>query len=339
MKSVNTHKIYIYLFLILIITLIISLCIGSVNIPLSKIFNILKYNIFSIGEIDRTYNGILWYIRTPRVLTAFLVGGGLGICGATIQSLFQNPMGDPGILGISSGARLGAILSIAFGLASKSIVIMPLMSIFFSFLAGILVYKLGTFKGKVSILGLILSGIAIRTFLGALNSLILTNISDNLAKEFLFWSMGSLSGRHWDHIYMAGVPILFLSYLLMRNYNELNILLLGDEQSLSLGINVNRFRKKILIYTSSIVALAVCISGNIGFVGLVIPHILKKIIGNDNKYILPMSFLGGGIFLLLADLISRIIISPKEIGIGIVTSLLGAPYFMYLLLKYRRGEN
>lgn len=337
MQRINKN--YIYITALVIITFGICLGIGSVNIPLKKIIDILRYNILGIGDVDKALNGILWYIRTPRVLSAFLVGGGLAISGAAVQSLFQNPMADPGILGISSGASLGAIITIALGISSISIGIMPSVAILFAFLSGVIVYKLATFKGKSSILGLILSGIAIRTFLGALNSLILTNISDDQAKEFIFWSMGSLSGRHWGHIYVTGIPIITLSFILTRYYKELNILLLGEEQSLSLGIDVNKFRKKILMLTSSIVALSVCISGNISFVGLIIPHMLRKRIGSDNKKILPLSFFAGGIFLALADLISRVIISPKELSVGIVTSLLGAPYFIYLLIKYRKGDE
>lgn len=335
MKNKRTN--YIYLLLLVIISFLLCIAVGSVDIPLKKIIQIYNYHIFGIGEVNKGYNGIIWYIRTPRVISAFLVGGGLGISGATIQSLFQNPMADPGILGISSGASLGAIISIALGISSI-FGMMPVIAIIFAFISGIVVYKLATYRGKSSILGLILSGIAIRTFLGAFNSLILTNISDAQAKEFIFWSMGSLSGRHWSHIYITGIPILVLSYILKKYYKELNIMLLGEEQSLSLGIDVNNFRKKILIITSTIVAMCVCISGNIGFVGLIIPHILRKSYGSDNQIILPLSFLAGGVFLALADLISRVIISPKEISVGIVTSLLGAPYFIYLLIKYRKEE-
>ncbi|MHA4989138.1 FecCD family ABC transporter permease [Cetobacterium somerae] len=336
MKNIQTTQTYWILVIASLASFMLCFSVGSVNIPLSKIVNVLKFNLLNFGDIDKVYNGILWYIRVPRIIVAFLVGGGLAISGATIQSLFQNPMADPGILGISSGASLGAIIAIALGLTSMSVFYMPIIAILFAFLAGSLVYKLASYKGKTSILGLILSGIAIKTFLGAINALLLTNISDDQMKEFLFWSMGNLSGRQWNHVYLAGVPIIGLSYYLTRYHKELNILLLGDEHGVSLGINVNRFRRKILIVTSIITGLAVCVSGSIGFVGLVIPHILRVIKGSDNRYILPMSFFLGGIFLINADLISRIVISPKEVSIGIVTALIGAPYFIYLLLKYKK---
>lgn len=336
MNNIKIVRMYGLLLIVSLISFIFCFSIGSVNIPVRKIVNILNFNVFNLGDVDQAYNGILWYIRAPRIIVAFLVGGGLAISGATIQSLFQNPMADIGILGISSGASLGAIVAIALGLTSVSMFYMPIIAIIFAFLSGSLVYKLASYKGKTSILGLILSGIAIKTFLGAINASILTNISDDQMKEFLFWSMGNLSGRQWNHVYLAGLPIILLSYYLTRYYKELNILLLGDEHGISLGINVSRFRKKILIITSVITGLAVCISGSIGFVGLVIPHILRVIKGSDNRYILPMSFFLGGIFLINADLISRIIMSPKEVSIGIVTALVGAPYFIYLLLKYKK---
>lgn len=336
MNNIKIVRMYGLLLIVSLVSFIFCFSIGSVNIPVRKIVNILNFNVFNLGDVDQAYNGILWYIRAPRIIVAFLVGGGLAISGATIQSLFQNPMADIGILGISSGASLGAIVAIALGLTSVSMFYMPIIAIIFAFLSGSLVYKLASYKGKTSILGLILSGIAIKTFLGAINASILTNISDDQMKEFLFWSMGNLSGRQWNHVYLAGLPIILLSYYLTRYYKELNILLLGDEHGISLGINVSRFRKKILIITSVITGLAVCISGSIGFVGLVIPHILRVIKGSDNRYILPMSFFLGGIFLINADLISRIIMSPKEVSIGIVTALVGAPYFIYLLLKYKK---
>lgn len=334
----NRFSNYIFFIGLSFFVIFISLCIGSVNVPFGEVMDILKYNLFQVGEVNKGLNGIIWQIRAPRVLAAFLVGGGLAISGATIQSLFQNPMADPGILGISSGASLGAIISIALGLSSIFLIATPLFAIGFAFLAGILVYNLGTHKGKSTILGLILSGIALSTFMGAVNSLILSNLGDGHAREYIFWAMGSLSGRHWEHIYFTGAPIIILSFLLVRYYKELNILLLGEEQSYSLGIDVVKFRKKILMITSSIVALSVCISGNIGFVGLVVPHILRRIWGSDNKVILPRSFFLGGIFLVLADLLSRTVVAPKELSAGIITSLLGAPYFMYLLTKYKKEE-
>lgn len=315
---------YFILLLLAVISVFLSLSFGSVKIPIRNIFK------------DKIYMDIIFYMRAPRIIIAFLIGGNLAISGATIQSLFQNPMADPGILGISSGGSLGAILAISLGFSSIFSLGIPIFAIFFAFTSSIIVYKMASIKGKNSILTLILSGIAINFFLGAINSFILLNISDTQIKEYIFWSMGNLSGKEWNQTLILIFPTLIFSIFLIKNYKELNILLLGDENGKSLGINVTKFRKKILFVTSILTALSVCIGGNIGFVGLVIPHVVRFIVGDNNRDVLTMSFFLGGIFLINADLVSRVVLAPKEISIGVITSLIGAPYFIYLLIKYKK---
>ncbi|MEG2256402.1 MAG: iron ABC transporter permease, partial [Cetobacterium sp.] len=324
MERTSFKKNVFILYILIPVSLIFCISVGSVNIPYNQILLTFGKNLLNLNIKEIEFENILWYIRIPRVILAFIIGGGLGITGAAIQSLFQNPMADAGILGISSGASLGAIIAVALGLTSISLILMPILSILLAFIIGSLVYKLGSYKGKASILGLILSGIAIKTLVGSFNSFILTNISENQVREYLFWSLGSLNGRRWDHVNLIGIPVLLLSFLLFKKYKELNICLLGEEESLALGIDIKTFRKKILFICSSITALVVCVSGNIGFIGLVIPHMLRIILkGSDNKKILPLSFIGGGIFLQLSDLIARVALSPKEISVGIITSFLG----------------
>ena len=213
---------------------------------------------------------------------------------------------------------------------------MPLFSIFFSLLISAIVYRLSTLRGKSDNLLLILSGIAISSFVGAISSIILTNLMESQIKEYIFWSIGSLSGRRWEHFLFGIGPVIFLSFILFYHGKELNILLLGDEEAKSLGINIRKMRKKILVIVAVLTAVSVCISGNIGFVGLVVPHILRKIIGADNRKLLKGSFLAGAFFLTLSDLISRVILAPSEISVGIITSLIGAPYFIYLIIKIRK---
>lgn len=314
---------YILLVILTIFSFFISLSFGSVKIPLNEI-------------LKDKYIDILVFMRAPRILAAFFIGGSLAISGATIQNIFQNPMADPGILGISSGASLGAILAIASGFSTTFGFSIPAMAIFFAFASSILVYKLATVKGKAQTLSLILSGIAINLFLGAINSFILLNISESQIKEYIFWSLGSLSGKSWEYIVIMSIPITILTIFLFRKYKELNIILLGDENAISLGLDVVKFRKNILFLISILTALAVCIGGNIGFVGLVIPHIIRALVGGNNRDVLPLSFFFGGIFLMNTDLISRVVLAPKEVSIGVITSLIGAPYFIYLLVKYKK---
>ena len=330
----------IFLFFILLILIILfSLFYGSVKVPVKEIIKIILNKFLGLNfEIEKqSYIPIIYNVRLPRVFTAVIVGGALGISGCTMQSLLKNPIVDSGIVGISSGASLGAVLAITFGLSGKYIFVMPIFSITVALLIAFLVYRLALLKGKVDNLLLVLSGIAINSFIGAIISLILINLMEGKAKEYIFWSVGSLSGIRWEHFHLAVFPIIFLSLVLMYYGKELNILLLGDEESKALGVDIKNLRKKILVVISFLTAISVCISGNIGFVGLIVPHILRKILGSDNRYLLKSSFLIGAFFMTFCDLISRTIFSPRELGVGIVTAILGSPYFIYLLIKVRKG--
>lgn len=334
-RKLNFNILIIFL---LIIVIIFSLFYGAVRVPILEVIKILlnKIGITNYEIARKSFISIVYYVRFPRIMTAVIVGGALAVCGCTMQSLLKNPIADSGIIGISSGASLGAVVSIALGLSSKYIFAMPLFSIFFSLLISAIVYRLSTLRGKSDNLLLILSGIAISSFVGAISSIILTNLMESQIKEYIFWSIGSLSGRRWEHFLFGIGPVIFLSFVLFYHGKELNILLLGDEEAKSLGINIRTMRKKILVIVAVLTAVSVCISGNIGFVGLVVPHILRKIIGADNRKLLKGSFLAGAFFLTLSDLISRVILAPSEISVGIITSLIGAPYFIYLIIKIRK---
>lgn len=311
----------------LIIVIIFSLFYGAVKVPIPEVIKILlnKTGITNFDIMKKSFIPIVYYVRFPRIMTAVIVGGALAVCGCTMQSLLKNPIADSGIIGISSGASLGAVISIALGLSSKYIFAMPLFSIFFSLVISAIVYRLSTLRGKSDNLLLILSGIAISSFIGAISSIILTNLMESQIKEYIFWSIGSLSGRRWEHFLFGVGPVIVLAFILFCHGKELNILLLGDEEAKSLGINIRKMRKKILVIVAVLTAVSVCISGNIGFVGLVVPHMLRKIIGADNRKLLKGSFLTGAFFLTLSDLISRVILAPSEISVGIITSLIGAP--------------
>ena len=334
-RKLNFNILIIFL---LVIVIIFSLFYGAVRVPILEVIKILlnKIGITNYEITRKSFISIVYYVRFPRIMTAVIVGGALAVCGCTMQSLLKNPIADSGIIGISSGASLGAVISIALGLSSKYIFAMPLFSIFFSLLISAIVHRLSTLRGKSDNLLLILSGIAISSFVGAISSIILTNLMESQIKEYIFWSIGSLSGRRWEHFLFGIGPIIFLSFILFYHGKELNILLLGDEEAKSLGINIRKMRKKILVIVAVLTAVSVCISGNIGFVGLVVPHILRKIIGADNRKLLKGSFLAGAFFLTLSDLISRVILAPSEISVGIITSLIGAPYFIYLIIKIRK---
>lgn len=325
--------------IMLLIIIIFSLFYGSVKVPVDEVIKIIANKIlgtdFKITK--KSFISIVYYVRFPRVLTATLVGGALGISGCAMQSLLKNPIADSGIVGISSGASLGAIIAIALGLTGKYLFAMPLMSIIIALLVSSFVYGLASLRGRTDNLLLILSGIAISSFVGAISSLILTNLIEAQMKEYIFWAIGSLSGRRWEHFEFSFIPIIVLSAILMYYGKELNILLLGDEEAKALGIDIKSLRRKVLVIISILTSVSVCVSGNIGFVGLIVPHILRRILGADNRILLRLSFISGAFFLTLCDLLSRVIFSPKEIGVGIVTAMIGAPYFIYLIVKIRKG--
>jgi len=253
------------------------------------------------------------------------------------ENLFlKNPIVDSGIIGISSGASLGAVIAVSLGLTATNIFVMPIFSGAFALIISAIIYKISTLRGRTDNLLLILSGIAIGSFVGAITSAILTSLEETEMKEYIFWAMGSLNGRRWEHFFFGLIPIAILSPILFYYGKELNILLLGEEEAKSLGINIKKIRGKILIIIALLTAISVCISGNITFVGLIVPHILRKLIGSDNRKLLKSSFLAGACFLTFSDLVSRIVLAPKEISVGIVTALIGAPYFIYLIVKIRR---
>lgn len=335
---IKKEKFNIIILLLLVGVILLSLFYGAVKVPLKDIIKILLNKICGMDfEISkRNFTSIVFYVRFPRVMCAVLVGGALGICGCAIQSMLKNPIADSGIIGISSGASLGAVIAIATGITTKYIFGMPILAIVFAlFIAGI-IYLFSATKGKTDSILLVLSGIAISSFVGAVSSFILTSLVDSQIKEYLFWSIGNLSGLRWEHFIAGFVPVIGLSFFLIHYGKELNILLLGDEEAKSVGVDIKKTRKKILVLVAFLTSISVCIAGNIGFVGLIVPHILRKIIGSDNRKLLKSSFLAGAFFLVLSDLISRIALAPKEISVGIITCLIGAPYFIYLILKMRR---
>lgn len=325
--------------ILLVFIIIFSLFYGTVKVPILEIFKIIlnKLGFTNFEIIKKSFIPIILYVRLPRIMVSVLVGGALAVSGCTMQSILKNPIADSSIIGISSGASLGAVIAIATGLSTQYLFALPFLSIFCALLVSSLVYKISVMRAKTDNLLLILSGIAMSSFISAISSLILTSLVDSQIREYIFWSIGSLSGRRWEHFYLGVGPILILSIIIFFYGKELNILLLGDEEAKSLGINVSLVRKKILVMVAVLTGMSVCISGNIGFVGLIVPHILRKLIGPDNKKLLRASFLAGAFFLTLSDLLARLVLSPVEISVGIITALIGAPYFIYLIIRIRRG--
>lgn len=330
----NRRKIIIFFLVLSGITFLVFLLgvsIGTVYFPFLEVIKSIIFFRNSSG-----LDSIITQIRLPRVILALLVGASLGGAGAVFQSLLINPMADAYIIGVSSGSALGAVISIVFKVRFS---ILGLSSIpIFAFIGGItsvfLVYAISSRGRHNQLLNLLLAGLAINAFLSSLMSFILL-LSDTSLHESIYWLMGGFSGRGWEHVYII-LPYFIISVLILSFFTrELNIMLLGDEQAQNLGVNVKQARRIIVIFTSLLTASAVSVSGVIGFVGLIVPHMLRILIGPDNRSLFPASILGGAILLTLSDLVARTALSPIEIPVGIVTSLIGAPFFLSLLIKIR----
>ncbi len=317
------------LFLATFLTFLLSVSIGTVKISFSDIIGNLFYH-----KDTSKFGTIIMQIRLPRVILSLLVGASLGGAGTVFQSLFINPMADAYIIGISSGSALGAVLAIAFKLRFYVLGISSIPA--FAFIGGVstvfLVYAISSRGRHNQMLNLLLSGLAINSFLSSVMSFLLL-LSDTSLHESIYWLMGGFSGRGWEHVRII-LPYFVVSTIILFLFTrDLNILLLGDEQAQTLGVNVAQVRRTIIIFTALLTASAVSVSGIIGFVGLVVPHILRLLIGPDNKILFPASLFGGAVLLTFSDLIARVALSPSEIPVGIVTSLIGAPFFISLLVK------
>lgn len=310
--------------------------VGPVNIPSFTVLQILFGQMFSSRSWPPVYEVILLNVRLPRVLLCALVGSALSVAGTTMQALFRNPMASPYILGISSGAAFGASLAIVLGISLVTgIYAVPLMAFLFALLTVFLVYGIAEVRGRTPVETLLLTGIAVASLFSALVSFMLYVAGEKLSR-IVFWLMGGFWASDWNKVVIAS-PLILLgiaaTFLFSRH---LNLILMGEETALNLGLEVETFKKIILVFASLITAAAVSVCGIIGFVGLIIPHAMRIVVGPNHRILLPSSCLVGAMFLVWVDTLARTIIQPTELPIGIITALLGVPFFLYLLRKRKR---
>lgn len=319
--------------------------IGTANVSVINTFKIIGSKIpflrkyIDISNISDAYKTIIWSIRLPRVLLGVLVGAGLSISGASFQGMFKNPMADPYIIGISSGAALGASLAIIFkiDISFLSIGSISIFAFVGALLAVILVYSIGRVGNKVPVTNLLLSGVAIGQFFTAIMSFLMVIYERDMAK-IVYWTLGNLSGKGWDPIIKISLPAIISMIVISFFARDLNIMLTGEDSAQSLGVDVERTKIYLIIICSLLTSVIVSVSGIIGFVGLIIPHITRIILGPDHRVLLPASALLGGIFMIFADTIARTIIAPVQIPVGIITALFGGPFFIYLLKTRQKVE-
>ncbi|MBU1598654.1 iron chelate uptake ABC transporter family permease subunit [bacterium] len=315
----------------------IAIMIGPVSIHPLLIFKIWAGKLSggliqsNAGSIQET---IVVDIRTPRVILAALVGLGLAIAGAAMQGLFRNPMAEPYVLGMSSGAACGAALAIVLGVGGLSI---PVMAFIGAVTTIFVVYSIARTEGGMPTETLLLAGIAVGFFLHAVVSFLKIIASHEALRNVVLWLMGSFALATWVDVKMVILPILCGIGVLYFLSRELNALQFGEEQALHLGVEVETVKRILLVASALVTAVAVSVSGIIGFVGLVVPHMVRLIIGPDHRILLPASALCGAIFLVLCDILARIIAQPAEMPIGIITAAIGAPYFVYLLRRRKKA--
>lgn len=326
------------------IAVFLGVSIGSVSIPFFTIFRIFATQLFHIPAgtpVDSSDVSIVMDIRFPRVVLAGLVGASLSIAGAGFQGLLKNPLADPYTLGVSSGASVGAVMVLFFGISLPFIgtFTLPLISVVFAFLTILLVLGFARMLHRgLSVETIILTGIIVSSFLGSLISLMIA-LTGRQLREIIGWLLGSVGMRGWDYSLMILPFFIVGSVLLMANSNELNALSFGEERAQHLGVNVQARKMSVLIAASILTGASVAVSGTIGFVGLVIPHLVRLVIGPDHRHLLPLSMIIGAAFLILADLVARVIIAPQELPIGVITALIGAPVFGFLLYRQRRSRH
>ena len=289
---------------------------------------------------------ILFSIRLPRVLLAGLVGVCLAVCGTAMQGLFRNPLADPSLIGVSSGASAGASLMIVMGggallqggqFAGLSVVALGAFA--GGFLAVILVYRLATSATGTSVATMLLAGIAISALAGALNSLLSFFADDEMLRRISLWQMGSLDAANWPRVWIAAAAVAVVMWVLPREGAALNAFLLGESEARHLGIEVDRVKRRLILMTALAIGISVAVAGTISFVGLIVPHIVRLLIGPDHRYLIPASALAGAMLLILADAVARVVVAPAELPAGILTALLGTPFFFSLLAQKSRVEE
>lgn len=326
---------------VLLALMVYAVTLGSVYIEpeliLRSILEWIKYGMDGV-TCDDSIRFIIFEVRLPRIILAVLTGSLLSMAGAVYQAIFQNPMADPYVIGISSGAAFGATIAIIFlppmMLLGNSIV--SLAAFLSAILTSILVYFISKTKRGVDTFSLLLTGVVISTVLSSFISLMMLAHQDE-AMKIITWTMGSFNAKSWNHVLTILIPTVIGIFFTIYHGKDLNVLVMGEEEAMTMGLDTKRLKRNMLLICALLTSIAVSVSGIIGFVGLIVPHFIRLIFGSEHKFLLKASFVFGAIFMLLSDTIARSLIGGFEIPVGIITSLIGGPLFLILLVRYRRN--
>jgi iron complex transport system permease protein len=323
-----------------------GLVVGSTPLSPSVVWDVLAVKLLPAGwvalsPIARADEAIVWLIRVPRVLVAAVVGAGLATAGALMQGLFRNPLAEPSLTGVGPGAVLGAVTAFVAGWSSGSVITLPLAAIASALGALFIVYAMATRGGVTPITTLLLAGIAVGALLTALSTLMLSLniVTWQVAQEIVFWMMGGLDSRTWAHVWLSA-PFVALGLVAARLLaRDLDLLLLGEESAAALGVDVEPTKRLLVLTAALLTGASVAVAGMVGFVGLIVPHAVRLLLGPAHRTLLPASAMAGAAFLIACDLVARTIVPPIEIRLGVVTALCGAPFFLLLLLRRLREAH
>lgn len=326
----------------LALSLLAAVTIGSTDIPLTDVYHVILYQLFGAGDSAYGTGNLfraVWYLRLPRLVLAVGIGMALAVCGVVMQAIVKNPLADPYVLGISSGASLGATLAIMAGVGAvfggNAVGVMAFIG---AFAVSVLVVGLANVGGRANSVKLLLAGMALSSVCSAFSNFIVYTAHDREGMQTVtYWMMGSMAGATWER----DGAVLLVAFLgtgfFWTQHRNLNLMLLGDESAITLGTDLHRWRQLYLLISAAMVGFAVYAAGMIGFVGLIIPHVVRMVFGTDHKKLIPIAALLGAIFLLWADVACRVLIRGTELPIGILTSMIGAPCFIYLMARKKYG--
>ena len=323
----------------ILFTLLLCVSVGSVRIPLRDVWTAVWNSLWGLPVPEGISRPIIVTIRLPRVLCAGLMGAALSLCGGAMQGLLRNPLADGSTLGVSSGAALGAALSILLGITLPGFALggTAITAMAFSFLSMLMILGLSyALDRSLSTQTIILIGVIYSMFISSILSLLITFSGEKL-RAITFWTMGSLNGSNLSHAGLLAGALALFGVPLLLCAPALNAFLLGEENAANLGVAVKRVKLTVMVFSSALIGVSVSVGGSIGFVGLVVPHLVRLVRGPDHKRLLPLSMAAGAVFLMLADLLARTVFSPLELPIGVVTSLIGAVVFVLIFIRSRKG--
>lgn len=345
-EETNMVLILILLTIVATATVFIATGLGPVSVAPDKVVKILLSKVPGIGKnIEVTWQqldqNIVLGLRLPRVCLGMVVGASLAVCGVTMQALVRNHLADPFILGVSSGATAFATLSMLFGVFSfLGRYSLPISAFIGSAVTIIIVYVISRIKGRINMTQLLLSGVVISMIMDGITSIIKLSAPNALGLHNAeFWLSGSLAGAKWAYLRLPSVVLVICMTVLMVNYRSLNLLLLGDESAGTLGINVSRFQKLLVLIASLMAGVTISVSGKIGFVGLMVPHFTRLLVGSNHRKVLPVSALLGGMLVVWVDVAARLVIAPEELPAGILTAVIGGPIFIWMLKRNITGRR